>query len=167
MVDGNQPEWKAQFFDLFQNSLKYLDEGVKTFKSIQDSSNTALLLSNLGKLYRLQAKALAPSEVKEITITEWKCYSKVIYFLKNLFSAYHFYRFASFQVLQCYKEALELPNLFAGIVDAVVWEYTSVLFTLASLLQDFAPLSIKVFIISRNIRTSFNDILSMLVERGD
>jgi Pyruvate/2-oxoacid:ferredoxin oxidoreductase delta subunit len=84
-VDGNQPEWKAQFFDLFQNSLKYLDEGVKTFKSIQDSSNTALLLSNLGKLYRLQAKALAPSEVKEITITEWKCYSKVINFLKCIF----------------------------------------------------------------------------------
>ncbi|EFX63130.1 hypothetical protein DAPPUDRAFT_119506 [Daphnia pulex] len=50
------------------------------------------------------------------------------------------------RALQCYKQALDIlerRELNTGIWDAIVWDYTSVLFTLASLLQDFAPLSIK------------------------
>lgn len=41
-------------------------------------------------------------------------------------------------------EVLERRELNSGVWDAVIWEYTCVLFTLASLLQDYAPLSIKV-----------------------
>merc|ERR1719378_1733463 len=40
-------------------------------------------------------------------------------------------------------EVLERRELNSGVWDAVIWEYTCVLFTLASLLQDYAPLSIK------------------------
>ena len=49
--------------------------------------------------------------------------------------------------MRSYKQALEVlqsREMNAGVWDAVVWEYTCVLFTLASLLQDYAPLSIKV-----------------------
>ena len=52
--------------------------------------------------------------------------------------------------MQCYKQAmdiLERRELNTGIWDAIVWDYTSVLFSLASLLQDFAPLSIKVMLV--------------------
>ena len=44
-------------------------------------------------------------------------------------------------------DILERRELNTGIWDAIVWDYTSVLFSLASLLQDFAPLSIKVMLV--------------------
>lgn len=77
-MDDGQSGWKQNFVTLFQESLKLLEEGVAAFKSIKDCQNAALLLSNLGKLYRLQARALAPVEMKEIALVEWKCYSKVL-----------------------------------------------------------------------------------------
>ena len=125
LVDGGQSGWKRNVVPLFQESLKLLEEGVAAFKNINDHQNAALLLSNLGKLYRLQARTMAPVEMKEITLVEWKCYTKA---------------------LQSYEQSLNVlvrRELYTGIWDAVVWEYTSVLFTLATLLQDYAPLSIK------------------------
>jgi hypothetical protein len=61
--------------------------------------------------------------------------------------SFNYLFFFSLKALQCYKQALDIlerRELNTGIWDAIVWDYTSVLFTLASLLQDFAPLSIKV-----------------------
>lgn len=55
--------------------------------------------------------------------------------------------FSPLQALHCYKEALQILETrqrHVAIWDAVVWEYTSVLFQLATLLQDLAPLSVKV-----------------------
>ena len=76
-MEENAQNWKVQFVEMFQTSQKHLEESISVFKEIKDSANVALLSCNLGKLYRLQAQALAPLEKKEIHFAEWKCYSKV------------------------------------------------------------------------------------------
>jgi len=125
LIEENGVDWKAQFIDMFHASQKHFEKGVDAFREIQNTANIALLYCNLGKLYRIQARALAPIEKKEISFAERKCYTRA---------------------MRSYKQALEVlqsREMNAGVWDAVVWEYTCVLFTLASLLQDYAPLSIK------------------------
>jgi hypothetical protein len=63
--------------ELFQVSQQHLEEGTFVFRKIKDNVNVALLSCNLAKLHRLQARALAPTEKKEASLAEWKCYSKV------------------------------------------------------------------------------------------
>lgn len=70
-------EWKRKFVELFQVSQQHLEEGTFVFLKIKDNVNVALLSCNLAKLHRLQARALAPTEKKEASLAEWKCYSKV------------------------------------------------------------------------------------------
>lgn len=70
-------DWKRNFVELFQASRQHLEEGVAIFRKVKDNINVALLLCNLAKLHRLQARALAPIEKKETSLAEWKCYSKV------------------------------------------------------------------------------------------
>lgn len=125
VMEEGGADWKRKFVELYQISQQHLEEGRSVFRTINDNVNLALLSCNLAKLHRLQARALAPAEKKEASLAEWRCYSKA---------------------LQCYKQALdalERRELNTGIWDAIIWDYTSVHFTLASLLQDFAPLSIK------------------------
>lgn len=76
MEEGGS-EWKRTFVELFQVSRQHLEEGSAVFRKVNDIANVALLSCNLAKLYRLQARALAPVEKKEASLAEWKCYTKV------------------------------------------------------------------------------------------
>ena len=134
---------------MFHASQKHLEKGVDAFTEIKDSANIALLYCNLGKLYRIQARALAPLEKKEISFAERKCYTKVQSPILAQLDVRLFNTplHVISQAMRNYKlalEVLERRELNSGVWDAVIWEYTCVLFTLASLLQDYAPLSIKV-----------------------
>ena len=77
LLEQGDSDWKRAFVELFQASRQHLESGVGVFRKIGDTVNIALLSCNLAKLYRLQARALAPAEKKEVSIAEWKCYSKV------------------------------------------------------------------------------------------
>ncbi len=50
---------------MFQSSRQSLEEGMEVFRSIGDLPNVALLSCNLRKLYRVEARALAPTEEKK------------------------------------------------------------------------------------------------------
>lgn len=143
-------EWGGPVVQLFQLSRQHLEDGTSIFRKIADWPNVALLSCNLAKLYRVQARALAPAEKKEASLAEWKSYSKV--YNSSLINqdqgGVPETAQSLSQALQHYKEALDVlsgrTSANSSIWDAIVWDYTTVLFTLASLLQDFAPLSIRV-----------------------
>jgi len=77
VIEEGGEDWSRCFIQLFHSSRQHLEEGVEVFRRIEDSANVALLSCNLAKLYRVQARALAPAEKKEVSLAEWKCYSKV------------------------------------------------------------------------------------------
>jgi hypothetical protein len=131
-------EWKRKFVELFQVSQQHLEEGTFVFRKIKDNVNVALLSCNLAKLHRLQARALAPTEKKEASLAEWKCYSKVCKTIirVTLCIALIIFFFFSLKALQCYKQALDIlerRELNTGIWDAIVWDYTQVFSSLSPL----------------------------------
>ena len=113
--------------DLLNFSRKYLELGIAKFESIRDVSNTALLLSNTGKLSRLAGHlvSLAPASTAEHEFGGEE--------------AEH-YRAA----VECYQQALAVlgsRKVNPGIWENVSWELSSTLYTMGSLYQDQAPLS--------------------------
>ena len=112
--------------DLFSYSRKYLDKGVARFQGISDLPNTALLLSNSGRLSRLAGHAAGLQEGTELTEFGGE-------------EAEH-YRAA----LDYYHQALAVlggRKACPEIWDSVTWELSSTLYTVGTLLQDHAPLS--------------------------
>lgn len=58
-----------------------------------------------------------------------------------------FYYYPSFQAIKEYQKALEVlksRKKCPDIWDLVVWEFSTTLYTIASLLQDHPPLELKV-----------------------
>ena len=113
--------------DLFHFSRKYLEQGIVKFESIKDASNTALLLSNSGRLSRLAGHlvSLAPSSEADQEFGSEE--------------AGH-YRAA----VERYQQALAVlgsRRVNPGIWESVSWELSSTLYTMGSLYQDQAPLS--------------------------
>ena len=114
--------------DLFSFSRKYLDKGVARFQGIADLPNTALLLSNSGRLSRLAGHAAGlahqeSSEVSEFGGEEAKQYREALDY-------YH-------QALAVLGSRKVSPEIW----DSVTWELSSTLYTVGTLLQDHAPLS--------------------------
>ena len=113
--------------DLFHFSRKYLEQGIVKFESIKDASNTALLLSNTGRLSRLAGHlvSLAPSSEADQEFGSEE--------------ASH-YRAA----VERYQQALAVlggRRVNPGIWESVSWELSSTLYTMGSQYQDQAPLS--------------------------
>ena len=112
--------------DLFSFSRKYLDKGVARFQGITDLPNTALLLSNSGRLSRLAGHAAGLQEnfeASEFGGEEAKQYR---------------------EALDYYRQALTVlgsRKVSPEIWDSVTWELSSTLYTVGTLLQDHAPLS--------------------------
>lgn len=112
---------------LWDKSFRNLETGITTFNSVGDVANVALLNSNLGRLMRLCAHAWAPydgeNKRKEFSSQERHYYNKAI----------NYYN----------KAAAALGNSedFAEVRDSVNWELSTTLFSMASMLQDYAPLS--------------------------
>ena len=113
--------------DLFKYSRKYLDQGIAKFESISDLANTALLLSNSGRLSRLagHASGIHAGQDGEVEFGGEE--------------AGH-YRAA----VKYYHQALAVlgnKKTSSQIWETVCWELSSTLYTVGTLLQDHAPLS--------------------------
>ena len=112
--------------DLFRTSRKYLERGIARFESIHDHANTALLLSNCGRLSRLAGHSVGLQQEQEQQ--EYGGEEE------------QHYRAA----LDCYRQALAIlgsRKVSPDIWDSVTWELSSTLYTVGTLLQDHAPLS--------------------------
>ncbi|TRY91789.1 hypothetical protein DNTS_021912 [Danionella cerebrum] len=115
--------------ELWKKSFSCFEKGMVHFNAIVDSVNTALLLCNIGRLMRIcaQAHCVMTSEQSrgEFSPEETLYYNKAIdYYQRAL-------------------KALGCRDSHSAVWDSVNWELSTTYFTLATLLQDYAPLSRK------------------------
>uniref|UniRef100_A0A8C3XJW8 Erythroid differentiation regulatory factor 1 n=1 Tax=Chelydra serpentina TaxID=8475 RepID=A0A8C3XJW8_CHESE len=113
---------------LWKKSFSCFEEGIHNFESIDDGTNSALLLCNTGRLMRIcaQAHCAAGGDFKrEFSPEEALYYNKAIdYYLKAL-------------------RSLGKREMHPSVWDSVNWELSTTYFTMATLQQDYAPLSRK------------------------
>ncbi|KAM6915799.1 erythroid differentiation-related factor 1 [Xenentodon cancila] len=115
--------------ELWKKSFSFFEKGMKDFEAIRDSTNTALLLCNTGRLMRICAQAhcsvSADENRGEFSPEEALYYNKAIdYYLQAM-------------------KSLASRQSHPAVWDSVNWELSTSYFTLATLLQDYAPLSRK------------------------
>ncbi|XP_045047464.1 erythroid differentiation-related factor 1 isoform X5 [Desmodus rotundus] len=113
---------------LWKKSFSCFEKGIHNFESIGDATNAALLLCNTGRLMRIcaQAHCGAGDEFKrEFSPEEGLYYNKAVdYYLKAL-------------------RSLGTREVHPAVWDSVNWELSTTYFTMATLQQDYAPLSRK------------------------
>ncbi|XP_064125260.1 erythroid differentiation-related factor 1 isoform X2 [Loxodonta africana] len=113
---------------LWKKSFSCFEKGIHNFESIDDATNAALLLCNTGRLMRIcaQAHCGAGDEFKrEFSPEEGLYYNKAVdYYLKAL-------------------RSLGAREIHPTVWDSVNWELSTTYFTMATLQQDYAPLSRK------------------------
>uniref|UniRef100_A0A3Q3N7V2 Erythroid differentiation regulatory factor 1 n=1 Tax=Labrus bergylta TaxID=56723 RepID=A0A3Q3N7V2_9LABR len=115
--------------EMWKKSFAFFEKGMKDFEAIRDRTNTALLLCNTGRLMRICAQAhcavSADQSRGEFSPEEALYYNKAIdYYLRAI-------------------KALTSRDSHPAVWDSVNWELSTTYFTLATLLQDYAPLSRK------------------------
>ena len=112
---------------LLDKSATCFSKGIDAFEEINDDVNAALLYSNTGRLMRVYVQSagigLSGDTPREITPSER------LYFIQSI---------------ESYKSALsklKSRNVCPEIWDSINWELSSTFFSLATMLQDYAPLS--------------------------
>lgn len=115
--------------EMWKKSFAFFEKGMKDFEAIGDSTNTALLLCNTGRLMRICAQAhcaISGDQSRgEFSPEEALYYNKAIdYYLRAM-------------------KSLTSRESHPAVWDSVNWELSTTYFTLATLLQDYAPLSRK------------------------
>ncbi|XP_077469072.1 erythroid differentiation-related factor 1 [Stigmatopora argus] len=115
--------------EMWKKSFAFFENGMKDFEAIGDSTNKALLLCNTGKLMRICAQAHSSVSTDdgrgEFSPEEALYYHKAIdYYLRAM-------------------RSLSCRDNHQPVWDSVNWELSTTYFTLATLLQDYAPLSRK------------------------
>lgn len=115
--------------ELWKKSFAFFEKGMKDFEAIGDTTNTALLLCNTGRLMRICAQAhCAVSDDQsrgEFSPEEALYYNKAIDYYQRA------------------MKSLACRENHPAVWDSVNWELSTTYFTLATLLQDYAPLSRK------------------------
>ncbi|XP_068957840.1 erythroid differentiation-related factor 1 isoform X4 [Petaurus breviceps papuanus] len=118
---------------LWKKSFSCFEKGIHNFESIDDATNAALLLCNTGRLMRICAQAHGAVAAaaggedarREFSPEEALYYNKAIdYYLKAL-------------------RSLGTRDMHPAVWDSVNWELSTTYFTMATLQQDYAPLSRK------------------------
>uniref|UniRef100_A0A3Q0RD06 Erythroid differentiation regulatory factor 1 n=1 Tax=Amphilophus citrinellus TaxID=61819 RepID=A0A3Q0RD06_AMPCI len=115
--------------EMWKKSFGFFEKGMTDFEAIGDSTNTALLLCNTGRLMRICAQAhcnVSGDEGRgEFSPEEALYYNKAIdYYLRAM-------------------KSLASRENHPAVWDSVNWELSTTYFTLATLLQDYAPVSRK------------------------
>ncbi|BET01607.1 Chromosome 10 open reading frame 137 [Nesidiocoris tenuis] len=111
----------AEVDKLIKKSEELLAYGIKMFESVGDTANTALLLSNSGRLHRL--KCYAPIDENSRMTPHTKIYHT--------------------KAVDCYTSALQVlrsRKSAPAFWDLVYWELSTTLYTLATLNQDHPQL---------------------------
>lgn len=106
---------------LLTHSMTHLESGVKAFEAVHDEANLALLHSNTGRLMRLCAHMHGKQNTQER----------------------HFYN----KALASYQKALQVlgdRKTNSAIWDTVMWDFSTTLYTKATLLQDYPMAKYKV-----------------------
>ncbi|KAM6922228.1 erythroid differentiation-related factor 1 isoform 2-T2 [Lycodopsis pacificus] len=115
--------------EMWKKSFAFFEKGMKDFEAIGDSTNTALLLCNTGRLMRICAQAhcavSADQSRGEFSPEEALYYNKAIDYYSRA------------------MKSLASRENHPAVWDSVNWELSTTYFTLATLLQDYAPLSRK------------------------
>ncbi|XP_068404847.1 erythroid differentiation-related factor 1 isoform X4 [Eschrichtius robustus] len=113
---------------LWKKSFSCFEKGIHNFESIADATNAALLLCNTGRLMRICAQAhcgAGDAFKREFSPEEGLYYNKAVdYYLKAL-------------------RSLGTRDTHPAVWDSVNWELSTTYFTMATLQQDYAPLSRK------------------------
>ncbi|CAM4821998.1 unnamed protein product [Rotaria magnacalcarata] len=111
--------------DQFRKCFESFDAGIQAFEKINDVSNIALTYSNLGRLMRYYAQFYAPvvnGVRQEFSQQERQSYQKAFdYYLKGL---------------KLVENRADLHEVYRTLS----WELSNTYFTMATALQDFAPL---------------------------
>ncbi|XP_034040596.1 erythroid differentiation-related factor 1 isoform X2 [Thalassophryne amazonica] len=112
--------------EVWKKSFDFFEKGMKDFEAIGDSTNIALLLCNTGRLMRICAHAQCVHQTRgEFSPEEALYYNKATdYYLRAM-------------------QSLVRRENHPAVWDSVNWELSTTYFTLATLLQDYAPLSRK------------------------
>ncbi|RWS17013.1 erythroid differentiation-related factor 1-like protein [Dinothrombium tinctorium] len=144
--------------NLTKKSIYYLERGVEAFSSINDTLNLVFIYSNTAKLMRVCAHIFVPlnSENKrsEFSQIEKQFYAKAIGYYES-----------AMKNLESTADALKESNSYEEVWDQLNWDLCTTLFTLGSLMQDYAPLSYCAFEdIERDISNSFNRALQLCSE---
>lgn len=150
--------------EMWKKSFAFFEKGMKDFEAIGDSTNKALLLCNTGKLMRICAQAHSAVSVDdsrgEFSPEEALYYHKVtlkpprlgqpLRKSRHSHTCTDIWYFPVFwhnnQAIDYYLRAmrsLSCRENHQPIWDSVNWELSTTYFTLATLLQDYAPLSRK------------------------
>lgn len=115
--------------ELWKKSFSCFEKGMQNFEAISDSVNKALLLCNIGRLMRICAQAHCTMTTEEsrgeFSPEEALYYNKAVDYYQR--------------AMKC----LGSREGHAAVWDSVNWELSTTYFTLATLLQDYAPLSRK------------------------
>ncbi|KAF6198904.1 hypothetical protein GE061_006927 [Apolygus lucorum] len=111
----------SKFNKLIKMSEELLALGVKMFEAVGDVANSALLLSNTGRLYRIRGHIPFQPDCASLSPIMKLQYQKAV---------------------DCYTSALHklaTRKAAPGIWDVVYWELSTTLYTLATLNQDHPP----------------------------
>ncbi|XP_062319714.1 erythroid differentiation-related factor 1 isoform X2 [Osmerus eperlanus] len=115
--------------EMWKKSFSCFEKGMEDFHAIGDLTNTALLLCNTGRLMRICAQAhcavSADQSRGEFSPEEALYYNKAIDYYQRA------------------MKSLSTRGSHPAVWDSVNWELSTTYFTLATLLQDYAPLSRK------------------------
>uniref|UniRef100_A0A8D3BDI3 Erythroid differentiation regulatory factor 1 n=1 Tax=Scophthalmus maximus TaxID=52904 RepID=A0A8D3BDI3_SCOMX len=115
--------------EMWKKSFAFFEKGMTDFEAIRDSTNTALLLCNTGRLMRICAQAhcaISGDQSRgEFSPEEALYYNKAIDYYSRA------------------MRSLASREKHPAVWDSVNWELSTTYFTLATLLQDYAPLSRK------------------------
>ncbi|CAF0946151.1 unnamed protein product [Rotaria sordida] len=125
-VKNLDQEAAKEIKDQFRKSFESFDAGIQAFEKINDISNIALLHSNLGRLMRYYAQFYVPvvnGIRQEFSQQERQSYQKAFdYYLRGL-------------------KLIENRSDLYEVYRTLSWELSNSYFTMATSLQDYAPLS--------------------------
>ncbi|KAJ3610458.1 hypothetical protein NHX12_022550 [Muraenolepis orangiensis] len=115
--------------EIWKKSFSCFQKGMQDFEAMEDRTNAALLLCNTGRLMRVcaQAHCALSADLRrgQVSPEENLYYNKAIdYYLRAM-------------------QSLASRGSHPLVWDSVNWELSTTYFTLATLLQDYAPLSRK------------------------
>ncbi|XP_071947219.1 erythroid differentiation-related factor 1-like [Antedon mediterranea] len=112
---------------LWTESFQCFEKALKAFNAVSDVVNVALLYNNMGRLMRICAQAFMASssdgETEGFSKDERHYFNKAISYYKKS------------------QSTLRNRALYPGIWDAVTWELSTTYFTMATTMQDNAPLA--------------------------
>ncbi|XP_064630456.1 erythroid differentiation-related factor 1-like [Lineus longissimus] len=120
---GDACPWK----DLWTQSFSSFQSGIQAFEMINDTINIALLYSNQGRLMRICAQTSVDyidGKRNEFSGQEKMYYTKAVDYYQDALQSLH-------------SRNHSQPEVW----DSITWDLSSTYFTMATLMQDYAPLS--------------------------